>query len=393
MCGKLCITFIFGVILSFVTYIYLTPSPINSCESVDLGTVEFKGVLSVNNQLSGADLLFVDFNRSKNEFPSPLRAEAFETDGEGGYYSGLGDGRIIHLKREHGVIPPTFTMETVIRTGNYSEHCGHPDFEHICGRPLGLHYHPLTKTMFIADTLGLLELNLETKSLRVVKKEHNGIPLTFPNAIAISKEGLLYFSDSSVNYTRARVLYSILENCAGGRLFRYNPFTDELDLILESLCFPNGIHFVENEEALLICESTRARILKYYISGPKKGQLSVFISNLPGFPDNIRFSHESNVFWLGMSSRSPLLSLPSWIRETIAKFDLNRIAQVLPSYGLIAAIDLNGNIVRTLQDPTGRVGYVSEIVEENGYLILGSWKSDFIARVDGTQYLPLKIGH
>jgi len=57
---------------------------------------------------------------------------------------------------------------------------------------------------------------------------------------------------------------------------------------------------------------------------------------------------------------------------------------------MVIAVDRKGQIVMSLQDPQGSIAYLSEVVEQDGYLFIGSWKNDAIVQVNATQYLPLK---
>ena len=53
-----------------------------------------------------------------------------------------------------------------------------------------------------------------------------------------------------------------------------------------------------------------------------------------------------------------------------------------PSYGFVVEFNEDGKIVDSFQDPEGRaVGYVSEAVESNGYLYLGSFRAPYLAKV------------
>jgi len=382
--------------LSFVGYLYFAPSPIEPCPVLLPPYQPMEGPLAPNNLLSNPTLLFKDHQRKENEYPSHLRAEAFAEDGHGGFYSGLGDGRIVHFVNlnQEGT-PPSFTMETIIRTGSYSSQCGTLEMEYVCGRPLGLQFHPKTGHLFIADTRGLLELDLETNVLKTIATEFEGVPLRLINSIAITKNGKLYFTDSSSKWSRSQVFNELIENCGYGRLLSYDPDTGKIEKLLDSLFFPNGIQLTPSEDALIFAETTRYRISKYYLTGPKKGSTELF-TETPGFPDNIKYSHESDVYWVGLTRRAPPISMldllysTTWFRKYFAKiFPTSFILLYNPPSGMVVAINQEGKIVKSLFDPSGEIQFVSEVAEQNGYLFIGSWRNDYIALVDGRQYLPL----
>lgn len=53
------------------------------------------------------------------------------------------------------------------------------------------------------------------------------------------------------------------------------------------------------EDFVLVNETYRYRIVRYWLKGPKAGTHEVFIDNLPGFPDNIS-SNRKGTFWLAL---------------------------------------------------------------------------------------------
>jgi len=96
-------------------------------------------------------------------------------------------------------------------------------------------------------------------------------------------------------------VYESVEACPRGKLIHYNYNTKVATTLLYNLHFPNGISLTESRDAVIFAESTRFRILKYYLEGPKKGNTEIFLENLPGIPDNIVYSEKSRVYWLGIS--------------------------------------------------------------------------------------------
>lgn len=43
-----------------------------------------------------------------------------------------------------------------------------------------------------------------------------------------------------------------------------------------------------SERFLIYCESGRARLHKYHLTGPEAGTSEVLVDSLPGLPDNIK---------------------------------------------------------------------------------------------------------
>ena len=74
---------------------------------------------------------------------------------------------------------------------------------------------------------------------------------------------VIYLIDSSTKRGVNFAVQEILESFAFGRLFKFNEKTNELELLLSGLYFPNGLQLLPNKEAVLINECTTATITKY----------------------------------------------------------------------------------------------------------------------------------
>eukprot|EP00201_Polytomella_parva_P007638 CAMPEP_0175065062 /NCGR_PEP_ID=MMETSP0052_2-20121109/15696_1 /TAXON_ID=51329 ORGANISM="Polytomella parva, Strain SAG 63-3" /NCGR_SAMPLE_ID=MMETSP0052_2 /ASSEMBLY_ACC=CAM_ASM_000194 /LENGTH=434 /DNA_ID=CAMNT_0016331515 /DNA_START=148 /DNA_END=1452 /DNA_ORIENTATION=+ len=72
-----------------------------------------------------------------------------------------------------------------------------------------------------------------------------------------------------------------------GRLLKYNVRTKQTHVLVNNLAFPNGLAMSSDKSYLVVVETNRLRVLRYWISGPKSGSWDVFVDHLPGFPDGI----------------------------------------------------------------------------------------------------------
>ncbi|KAL8587794.1 hypothetical protein ACOMHN_021012 [Nucella lapillus] len=130
--------------------------------------------------------------------------------------------------------------------------------------------------------------------------------------------------------------------------------------------------------------------LQYYLTGPRKGEAEIFAENLPGFPDNIRRSGRGT-YWVGIAvirraERVSFVDIAAphpWLRRLVTKLFLQEfLIWLLPKYGLLIELDEDGQIVRSLHDPTGaRVSATSEVEEKDGMLYVGSFSLPFLTRV------------
>ena len=152
-------------------------------------------------------------------------------------------------------------------------------------------------------------------------------------------------------------------------------------------------------------------LLRYYISGPKKGSKEVF-ARLPGLSDAIRLTEHNTLLvpfvyvipvspsltgYLGRFSifrailsfvdifHTPHL-LFNLLRYIILLFKIlspSEVMNLMPKYGLVAEYDMNAKLLKTWHDKTGqRVGQITSAVLHDNKLYLGSYSNDFIAIVN-----------
>ena len=50
---------------------------------------------------------------------------------------------------------------------------------------------------------------------------------------------------------------------------------------------------------MVVSLTSRVRCQRFWLRGDRKGEMEVFIDNLPGYPDNIR-STQRGTFWIGL---------------------------------------------------------------------------------------------
>ena len=110
----------------------------------------------------------------------------------------------------------------------------------------------------------------------------------------------------------------------------------------------------------------------------------VLIDNLPGFPDNISTGLNGR-FWLGLPSpRSPLLDKLS------GSIALRKVIQRLPAfvrpkavpYGHVVALDKNGKVLMSLQDPEGAYPITTGVLETADKLFISSLVFDSVGHLD-----------
>ncbi|KAK3596051.1 hypothetical protein CHS0354_032579 [Potamilus streckersoni] len=368
----LCVSFI-SCIVALPVIIYLLPSPIEPVAYSMPDPPSFEGPLAPNDHLQKADRLY------ENKILGP---ESLVIDGDH-LYTGTDDGKIVDIHKG--------TIRTIAKLGR--DPCGRFEDEPTCGRPLGMKLDHEGYLIVVDSYLGLFKVNVATGDVYLLWPSTapiNGKVPRFLNDLYIMPDGLIYITESSTKWQWRHNRFNLLEGNNTGRLISYDPKTNITTELATGFAFANGIQLTRNGDALLICETTTARIMKYNLIGPNAGKVEVFADNLPGLPDNIRRS-SSGGYWVGFAviRRKEQFSLIDftaprpWLRKLVTKFlSQESIMRFIPKYGLIAEFNDKGEIVRSLHDSTGtKVPDISEVEDHDGVLFLGSYGLPYLSKL------------
>jgi sugar lactone lactonase YvrE len=289
--------------------------------------------------------------------------EAVNIDANGRVYAGLLDGRVLQINANGN----SYTEMT--QTG---------------GRPLGLTFGPNGGIVIADGKRGLLHHGSTTQTLLT---EVAGQKLRFADDVDNAQyDKNVYFSDASGRYGLEGFTQDFIEHSGTGRLIQYNMQTRESKVLVQNLHFANGVAVGPNDEYVLVVETQRFRVLRYWLKGSKAGQMDVFIDNLPGFPDNISFNGQ-NRFWLAIygprNAQFDALVADKrvWMRKLAAR--LPAWLQPKPkTQGFVLGLDLDGKVVANLQDDS-RNAYapITSVREYGPWLYFGSLSARGIARL------------
>ncbi|XP_063706730.1 adipocyte plasma membrane-associated protein Hemomucin [Culicoides brevitarsis] len=359
-----------------------------------------EGVLAPNNLLDNSERLF------ENQIHGP--EDLLFTNGA--IYTGVHGGELIKIvgnKFEH--------------VAKFGKPCEGVIEESVCGRILGLALDTVEKnSLIVVDTYyGIYHLNLDTRKSKQLVSVDAVLDGTKPrkgkmfNSVVVDKKGDLYWTDSSSDFTIENGVFITLAN-PSGRLFHYDRKTGTNRVLLDELNFPNGVVLSPNEDFVVVAETTSSRLMKYYLTGPKKGQSEVFVDSLPGGPDNLVSDDEGIWVPLVVSADvdhphiAQVLSRVPYIRKFIVRLlhliefpfafiekyysnpvtkaithhlgHLEATAALFPARTTILKLNWKGDIVKAFHGFDKSVGGVSHVLQVNDYLYFGSPFNKYLAR-------------
>lgn len=375
------------LILAAVGYVLAWPTALDPVEVQVTPSQGFIGPFAPNDGLRR-----VSFGTPVGQAPEDVTVK------DGYAYSGLEDGSVVRVRID-GMSPTggPATVPVIPGVGTSSLPAA-GNFERVAntgGRPLGLQHDPFGNIVVADAKRGLLVITPQGQIYEAAKT-FEGRPLRFVDDVDIAKDGMIYFSDATMRHSYDDYPLDFYEGQWTGRLFSFDPRTRAVQVLAQNLAFANGVALGPDEEYVLVNETGAHRITRRWLKGPKQGTQDVFIDNLPGYPDNISFNGR-DLFWVALVGPR-IKALEDSYKSIFMRKVMHRLSSIglasLPTnpdpYGCIVAINTQGQVVMTLQDPGGRViNTITSVNEKDGMLYIGSLATDKIATI---QVPPALLG-
>lgn len=247
------------------------------------------------------------------------------------------------------------------------------------GRVLGVEVDPRDGTLVVCDAYrGLLRVT-DDGAVTELSTAAAGRSHVVCNNAAVARDGTVYFTDSSDRYPVSAWKRDLLEHRPNGRLLAYHPGSRRTDVVVDGLYFPNGVALTPDESALLVIETTAHRLSRV----PLGTATPEVLVDLPAYPDNMSAAGDGT-YWIGLpSKRVPiaerLLPHPR-VRQVVALLP-DRLQPQPSRYGLVAQVDGDGTVLRTLHGPSGRYCFITGVRRDGQHLWLSSLTEPAIARV------------
>ncbi|KXX69053.1 SMP-30/gluconolactonase/LRE family protein [Flammeovirga sp. SJP92] len=288
-------------------------------------------------------------------------AEDFAMDQEGNLYCGTHNSNDDFTGGAILKIDSTLNVEEYIKTKKWVT---------------GMHFNANNELILLMNGVGLLKVNADHSFDTLLTQTPDVKPILMGSGLDIAQDGKIYFNNlsSHMETSNATINRLILEMKPDGGVYCFDPKTKKTEVISSGNYFGNGLVLSKDEQSILVSETSKYRILRYWIKGEKKGQSEVFLDNLPGFPNNLKQSSNGN-YWLGFTTKRNQqldnIHPKPWMKQMV--FAMPDFMKPKPEkYGLVMEVSDQGEIIRVFTDEEGKVvEEAGAIVEKDGLLFLG----------------------
>jgi sugar lactone lactonase YvrE len=336
-----------------VAYLLLWPVPINPVSITLAPAPAYGGKHATNNRLAALEHI---------DLKGDLGPEHIAIGPDGKLYTGVASGNILRMNADGS------GLEVFANTG---------------GRALGLDFDASGNLIAADAHKGLIAIAAD-KTVSVLVDKVEGQSILFADAVAVAKDGKIYFSDASTRFApkdwggvyMASVM-DMLEGSATGRILVYNPSDRSTHIVATGLNFANGVALTADQQHLLVNETGRFRVWRIAVTARKLDllravdgavppiQARVLLDNLPGYPDNLMRGPDGKI-WLGLaaprSADADRLADKPFIRKIVMR--LPHVLWPIPKpYGHVMAFDEDGKILMDLQDPQGAYPETTAVTE------------------------------
>lgn len=364
-----------GAIVALLVYLLFWPVPVQPVAWVAPPAPGYQGPHAVNQKL--AQLQHLDLAGDVG----PEHVVVREENGQAWVWMAVavGDsqrGRIVRM------LPDGTSREVVFDSG---------------GRPLGFDFDA-DGHLIVADPMwgehgALLRVKGRGPGARteIVADRIGGDPLRYVDAVVVAADGRIYFTDATRRFaakdwggTFQASVFDIVEHQSTGRLLEHDPATKRTRVVMNGLCFPNGVALTADQQHVLVAETGEYRVWKVStqahgldartLAAAPNAQARVLMANLPGYPDNLMRGLNGRL-WVGLTKpRGAFVDDNAgrpWMRALAMRLP-KALWPVPPAYGHVFAFDEAGKVLVDLQDPSGAYPETTAVTEAGGKLYIQS---------------------
>ena len=274
-------------------------------------------------------------------------------------------------------------------------------FTELDGDVGGLAFHPDGRLLACTGR-GLAEIEPNGRTSYLGDAE--GEPLRCLTAVAAAADGTIFACDGSTRHEAKAWCVDLMEHNRLGRIVTCGPALQNARVLARGLNYPGGVAISATGD-LWFTETFAHRVSRAVITGPGAvAEPQIVIRNLPGYPSRLGLSHEGG-FWLSLfAARTHLVefvlreddfreemmrTIPPeyWIAPALATTGdclepmqtggIKALGIQKPwapprSYGLVARLDADGEVVETLHSRVGgrHHGITAAIETAQGLVII-----------------------
>jgi len=140
----------------------------------------------------------------------------------------------------------------------------------------------------------ITRLDPETGAVETLVEAWNGVPLNSPNDVVVKRDGTIWFTDPSYGHLQG----FRPEPRTGDHVYRYDPASGELAVVLDSLDKPNGLAFSPDESILYVGDNGAPhQLLAFDVEdGVRLTGGRVLAVSTPEHPDGLEVDAEGRIY-------------------------------------------------------------------------------------------------
>lgn len=262
----------------------------------------------------------------------------------------------------------------------------------IGGRPLGLALDREGRIVACVAGMGLVRVSMDGRvelltdqTERSLLSVQDDTTIRMADDLDIAPDGTIYFTDATKRYDIENWGLDLLEGRPNGRLLSYDPATCRTRTVCDNLIFPNGVCLTHDGRHLLVASTWACSILIFDLARLSAGP-RVFLSGLPGYPDNVNRASDGG-YWVALAGmRNPVfdeaMRHPGLRRRMTRRVPPTNWLFGNLNIGGVLKVDGGGKVVDALWDaPDGPLYMITSMREHEGALYLGGVTNDKIGRL------------
>lgn len=212
--------------------------------------------------------------------------------------------------------------------------------------------------------------------------EVDGEPVTFASNVTSAPDGTVWFTTSTSRWDLEHHVGDLFEHSATGRLVRRDP-DGTVTTVLSGLGFANGLVLAPDGSHLLVAETSRYRVLRHWLTGPRAGSTEPLVEGLPGFPDNVSLGSDG-LLWVAIAAPrnallDRLLPLPGVLRLALWNVPERVRPRATPIAWVMAFDPADGRRVHDLRSTEAGYGFVTAVAERDGTVVVAGLHEDDLA--------------